>query len=645
MKINKKLLFSTIFIMFSLFALFSCSSEVNAADKQTLYESGFCLSLSKYSYKYTGEEIKPTVTMKNFTTNKTLKEGTDYTVSYKNNVNVGYYTASVTVTGKGNYSGSTTTSFSIYKYDLSKSTVSSIPDQTYNGKQIEPSVGNVKYKTSTKTLTLKEETDYTVSYPIYSNKVTPIGQSYIYLYGKGNYSGTTKCISFNVIPPKVKNVKTALRTVGIKVSWDESSTDIDGYEIYRKTSTSSEYKILANISSDKNYYMDRTPATTGKTYYYKVRAYKTVNGVKMYSKYSDFSKIVFAQAVDFSVTSKNDRATIKSTEINGADGYEIYRSTSKDGNYVKIKTEKGQTNCTYTDKDIDPFKTYYYKVRCYADTSSGKVYSLFLDPIEKTPLAKTDLKESKYTGKTIELSWNKIDDIDGYKIYRATSYNGTTYTCIAKLSANKTTYTDKNLTQGKVYKYKIRAYKIINHKTIYGDYSDIKIAVTGTRTQQLNQTKLVPDQDFKNSGFKRYYTDYEKLINKYTNYNMSKYTKVKTMYKYLVEHLYHKDGYNCKNFAGTFAGICRVMGLDAYCATGETRASGGGYTAHTWTIVNINSTEYIFDASLDRHAADRTKKICYNYFFKTYSELPEVYKLYGYENYWPFFMVPGDNLK
>ena len=120
---------------------------------------------------------------------------------------------------------------------------------------------------------------------------------------------------------------------------------------------------------------------------------------------------------------------------------------------------------------------------------------------------------------------------------------------------------------------------------------------------------------------------------------MPTYTKVKTMYKYLVNHLYHKDGFNCKNFAGTFAGMCRVLGLDAYCATGETRASGGGYTAHTWTIVNINGTEYIFDASLERHATDRTKKISYTYFFKTYSELPGVYKFQGYDNYWPFFMI------
>lgn len=58
---------------------------------------------------YSGEEIKPPVTM---TYNgKTLTEGTDYTLSYENNINVG--TATVTITGKGNFAGTRTKNFAI----------------------------------------------------------------------------------------------------------------------------------------------------------------------------------------------------------------------------------------------------------------------------------------------------------------------------------------------------------------------------------------------------------------------------------------------------------------------------------------------------------------------------------------------------
>lgn len=65
--------------------------------------------LDKTSYIYTGSEMKPAVTVKDG--DKTLLEGTDYTVVYQNNINVGQ--ASVLVTGAGKYSGSRTLNFEI----------------------------------------------------------------------------------------------------------------------------------------------------------------------------------------------------------------------------------------------------------------------------------------------------------------------------------------------------------------------------------------------------------------------------------------------------------------------------------------------------------------------------------------------------
>ncbi len=61
------------------------------------------------NYTYTGNSRKPAVTVKDGT--KTLKNGTDYTLTYKNNKNIG--TASVTIKGKGNYTGSKTIEFKI----------------------------------------------------------------------------------------------------------------------------------------------------------------------------------------------------------------------------------------------------------------------------------------------------------------------------------------------------------------------------------------------------------------------------------------------------------------------------------------------------------------------------------------------------
>ena len=63
------------------------------------------------SFTYDGTEKKPTVTLKDG--DKTLTEGTDYELSYANNVDPG--TATVTITGKGNYAGTASATFAIVK--------------------------------------------------------------------------------------------------------------------------------------------------------------------------------------------------------------------------------------------------------------------------------------------------------------------------------------------------------------------------------------------------------------------------------------------------------------------------------------------------------------------------------------------------
>lgn len=85
------------------------------------------ISVNTANADYTGAEAKPSVTVKEGA--KTLKEGTDYTVSYQNNINIG--TARVIVTGKGHYTGTVEKTFAIaaktgsihtagaYKYKIS----------------------------------------------------------------------------------------------------------------------------------------------------------------------------------------------------------------------------------------------------------------------------------------------------------------------------------------------------------------------------------------------------------------------------------------------------------------------------------------------------------------------------------------------
>ncbi len=143
------------------------------------------VSVSVSSPTYTGSALTPSVTVTY--NSKTLVNGTDYIVSYSNNVNAG--TASVTLTGKGSYSGTKTVNFTINKRNASDFTVDSISSKTYTGSAIKPSV-TVKYGGKA----LVSGTDYSV---VYSNNVEA-GTATIKITGKGNFTGT-KSVTFKII--------------------------------------------------------------------------------------------------------------------------------------------------------------------------------------------------------------------------------------------------------------------------------------------------------------------------------------------------------------------------------------------------------------------------------------------------------------
>lgn len=161
---------------------------------------------------YTGTAITPSVTVKDGDT--TLVKDTDYTVSYTNNVNAG--TATVTITGKGNYSGTKEVTFKIVAKSISNATVSAIPDQTYTGNAITPSVtvtdGNK---------TLVKDTDYTVSY---SNNINA-GTATVTITGKGNYTGT-KTVNFTIVKKEEPKPQVPTQITSSSVSVNESAGSI-----------------------------------------------------------------------------------------------------------------------------------------------------------------------------------------------------------------------------------------------------------------------------------------------------------------------------------------------------------------------------------------------------------------------------------
>ena len=169
-------------------------AEENGIPFSELRDIANCeITLSVDSYIYDGSEKEPIITVKDGSTR--LVNGKDYSVTYSNNINAG--TATVTITGIGNYTGTASKTFAISAKSISGTNVTlGTTSYTYDGTEKRPSV-TVKDGSTT----LISGTHYTVSY---SNNVD-IGTATVTITGKGNYAGTvTKTFTINA---KVVNEK------------------------------------------------------------------------------------------------------------------------------------------------------------------------------------------------------------------------------------------------------------------------------------------------------------------------------------------------------------------------------------------------------------------------------------------------------
>ena len=161
-------------------------------------------------------------------------------------------------------------------YDVSNATAE-MKSQTYNGSAKKPSV-TVKLAGTT----LKKDTDYTVKY---SNN-TKVGTAKVTITGKGTYKGTLEK-TFKINPKPTELTKLTAGSKSFKAYWKKVTTQTTGYQIQYST-----YKNLNNaktvtITSYKTGAKTIKNLKAKKNYFVRIRAYKTVNGIKYYSKWSE----------------------------------------------------------------------------------------------------------------------------------------------------------------------------------------------------------------------------------------------------------------------------------------------------------------------------------------------------------------------
>lgn len=295
----------------------------------------------------------------------------------------------------------------------------------------------------------------------YYYKVQAVGSAYG-LERASAYSSYVRGLTNTIYRPD--NVKvTSANYNKITITWTKV-VPARGYEIYRATSKNGTYKKIATISNASTVTYTDSKLTTGKTYYYKIRAvYGTAKSP--YTTVKSVAPIPRTPVIKTIANVTNKTVKISWEAVSGASGYVVYRRASTNNSWEKIATVKGGNTLTYTDKTSG---AWYYCVKAYRTVNGKKIYGNRSEAIRVCALNKTTVTAVQDGEKIAQVvSWNKVKNATAYQVYRKIGKNGTW-----ERVKNTTAIVHKeNVRHGVVIYWKVRPIYQNNGVTSYGAFS------------------------------------------------------------------------------------------------------------------------------------------------------------------------------
>ena len=424
----------------------SVSKDVKIVVSKKSLNNGL-LTLSETSYVYDGTYKKPAATVT--FGGKVLQEGKDYTISYRNNLNVGVTT--VIATGMGDYTGYTSKNFTITKRAMAGGTVSVASSVSFTGSNITPSV---TVKVAGRTLT--SGTDYTVSYSNNKN----VGTSNVYVYGKGNYSGSLSA-KFDIVPAKQQIQKLETKYKGFYIDWAQKGS-ATGYDIEYSVNSNMSGAVSKHLTANKPDTLTVSGLTGNKTYYVRVRSYTNRNGKVYYGAWSDVKGIK---------TANNDitKATVSGISTKAFTGKAITQNVT-----VKVGGTVLKNGTDYTVSYSNNKKVGKATVKI---TGKGKYGGVITKTFKINP-AKQEIQKLTAKSKAFFIDWAQKGSATGYEIQYATNskFTGAKKVTITNNKTDKTTVS--KLSANKKYYVRVRSYTTVKGTKYYGAWSATKTVTT-----------------------------------------------------------------------------------------------------------------------------------------------------------------------
>lgn len=213
----------------------------------------------------------------------------------------------------------------------------------------------------------------------------------------------------------------------------------------------------------------------GKTYTFRIKAYKTVGSTVLYSDYTRLAAVTDKTTQPGNVASFARKSATSSTltlqwaKNANATGYAIERYTG--GKWVEILRTANNATVTHTVNGLAAGTTYTFRIRAF----NGSAYSDYTRLAATTlPSNVTSFIKKSGTASTLNLQWAKNNSATGYVVEQ---YKGGKWTQILNATSNATvTCRVSGLKAGTTYTFRIAAYKTAGGVTEYSGYTRLAAA-------------------------------------------------------------------------------------------------------------------------------------------------------------------------
>lgn len=304
----------------------------------------------------------------------------------------------------------------------------------------------------------------------------------------------------------------------VTLSWTDTSTNEDGFRVYRRVGTSGAFSLAGAFPSNTDPAAPPTSATitgllSGTIYQFQVTAFSLTTGESQPSNTIDVTTSVAAPSAPSGLTASvvsSSRIDLSWTDnSHNETNFTIWRSTTTGTGYALVGTVPANTT-SFSNTGLMPETTYYYVVRANntvgpsADSNEASETTLAAPPAAPTNLVLTVISSFQ-----LNLGWSdNATNETGYRLQRRVGTGS--WEPALSLPANTTTFQDVGLEEGTTYHYRVSAVNANGESTLLDGSQTMPtlpvaptgLAVSATSANRLTLTWV--DNANNETGFRIY---------------------------------------------------------------------------------------------------------------------------------------------